>query len=272
MAIGLVHEPNVSTNYYKYATVPLSSFPCTVAAWVYPTDTRDNDWNILQIQDDASSSNYMRLNLSENIDAGVVGRIQIFVNPAAGGGSNSIAFSTAQVTYNAWNHAAATVTDASNRAAFLNGGNKGTSTATPYDLTWANLDSISIGSERDSTPDDGWDGNLAHVAVWNVVLSDAEIALLAKGYPHYMMRPGNLKFYAPLYTALGTSQPEWITGTAGVEAGSPTTEEGPHVWSTGGIIVPRYATSTGPVITDVNTTESWTDGATGLVISGSNFV
>ncbi len=40
------------------------------------------------------------------------------------------------------------------------------------------------------------------------------------------------------------------------------------------IRVPIYApaASGGPIITDVNTTESWTDGDSGLIITGSNFV
>lgn len=269
MAINFGNAINTSTHYYYWSTVPVSAFPVTCAAWCYPDNTNNNDWNILQIQDSASSTNYIRFGIGDSADTGAVGRIQAYLNPAAGGGSNSVAWTSASVTYNAWNHAACKFTSATDRSAYLNGGNKGTD-ADSMTPTWGSLDTISIASERDSTPDDGWSGRLAHVAVWAADLTDAEILLLSKGYPPYLMRTSSLVFYAPLNNT--TTVKDLISNATATTGGTPTNAEGPHVMWYNSIMSPVYATATNPIITDVNTTESWTDGDTGLVIAGSNFV
>ena len=42
------------------------------------------------------------------------------------------------------------------------------------------------------------DGQIAEAAIWNVALTDGEIASLAKGFKPTRIRPQSLVFYAPL--------------------------------------------------------------------------
>jgi len=50
-----------------------------------------------------------------------------------------------------------------------------------------------------------FDGLIAEVGIWDVALTDAEIASLAKGFSPLLVRPQNLKGYWPLW---GTGSPE----------------------------------------------------------------
>lgn len=49
------------------------------------------------------------------------------------------------------------------------------------------------------------DGAIAEVGIWNVALSDSDVALLAKGVSPLMVHPESLVFYAPL---IGQYSPE----------------------------------------------------------------
>ena len=42
------------------------------------------------------------------------------------------------------------------------------------------------------------DGRIAEAAIWNVELTDAEVAILGKGFSPPFIRPESLVFYAPL--------------------------------------------------------------------------
>jgi len=76
----------------------------------------------------------------------------------------------------------------------MDGGNKGTngSSRTPVGIntTW-------LGRFIDSSPQ-RWSGRIAEAAIWNVALSDAEVASLAKGYSPLFIQPTALVAYWPL--------------------------------------------------------------------------
>lgn len=71
------------------------------------------------------------------------------------------------------------------------------------------------GASRDRV----WDGKLAEVAYWNVVLTASEARALAQGYSALKVRPASLQFYYPLYgeqSGSGTEQdwgPSRLEGT-----------------------------------------------------------
>lgn len=67
------------------------------------------------------------------------------------------------------------------------------------------------------TDDDGaaqFQGDMAEVAIWNVVLTAAEVTTLAAGYSPLFIRPHALVFYAPLWGS-ATNEPDLISGTVG---------------------------------------------------------
>jgi len=108
-----------------------------------------------------------------------------------------------------WQHACGVFTSTISRAAFLNGGSKGTDTvsinpaASALDLTRI------IG---------GASGNIAEAAIWNIALSDAEVAILAKPTSPLLIRPESLVFYNPLIRDWGH---DWIGGLAFSITGAP---------------------------------------------------
>lgn len=94
-----------------------------------------------------------------------------------------------------WGHYCATFTSAS-RSAFFNGSNKATTTATnnPTGFTRTQIGARRVGSAIDGF----FNGLIAEVGIWNVVLSDEEVSSLADGISCSLIRPGSLVFYAPL--------------------------------------------------------------------------
>jgi len=84
-------------------------------------------------------------------------------------------------------------------------------------------------------------GKIAYVYAWNRKLNAAEIAAVTA---------------EPYQFFIGT--PEFVA----VEPRSDTFR----------LLEPTAAPATGPVITDVNTTNTWADGATGLVVTGTGFM
>lgn len=69
-------------------------------------------------------------------------------------------------------------------------------------------------------------GAIADVAVWNVALTDAEIASLAKGFSPRRIRPQSLVFYAPLLRNLQDLR----RGLALTAVNSPTVANHPRVY------------------------------------------
>jgi hypothetical protein len=97
---------------------------------------------------------------------------------------------------NKWYHACGIWGGVSNRTVYLDGGGKVTDTDTVGAMT--GHDRTAIGAARDSSPGAYTDGKIAEAAIWNAVLTDAEVIRLAAGYSPSLIRPQNLKFYMPL--------------------------------------------------------------------------
>ncbi len=149
----------------------------------------------------------------------------------SGGGSSA---TSGTVSANTWFHAAGAEVSTTERFCWLNGGSKATNTSTVSPI---GLDRTAIGMQRDSTPSREWDGLIAHVAVWNVVLTDLEIAILAAGVHPLRVRRNALIGYWPLngqspeYDVMGTGINLTLTGTT--VANEPTTLFGNHIVAPG---------------------------------------
>ena len=102
---------------------------------------------------------------------------------------------TVEYTVGVWNHACAVHAASNDRRAYLNGGNKATST---NDRGVSSIDLFTIGALGLATPTAFMSGSIAEAAVWDVALTDAEVAILGLGYSPLMVRPQNLTFYVPL--------------------------------------------------------------------------
>ncbi len=103
---------------------------------------------------------------------------------------------TSNHSLNTWQVASCSFTGDDSIAVYMDGGNKGTYGPTGHGAIDA--DAVAIGVSADSTPYGYASAAIAEVAIWNIELSDAEHALLAKGYSPLFVRPEALVFYAPL--------------------------------------------------------------------------
>lgn len=108
---------------------------------------------------------------------------------------------------------------------------------------------IIIGAHESSRPDDGWNGEIYLSVFFRRALTAAEHAALAAN-PWQIFQPELVPVFA---AAAGGS--ETASGSAALAA----------------LSASGLAERTSIKITDVNTTESWTDGDAGLVITGSGF-
>jgi len=117
-----------------------------------------------------------------------------------------------------WRHAAVTISSAATATLiiYLDGVSDGTTTTT------ATLDNgtqqVTIGAESTGgvpALDEFFNGKIAEVAVWNVALTAAEVAVLADSFSPAFVRPSNLVFYPPL---IGRNSPE--TDLKGIASGT----------------------------------------------------
>ena len=109
---------------------------------------------------------------------------------------------TTGYTANTWHHACAVAASDASRSVYIDGGSKATTTTS---ISVSGEYRISIGRFSDSSPSVYFSGKIAEAAIWNIALSDAEVALLAKAVSPLMVRPEALIFYTPI---IGKYSPE----------------------------------------------------------------
>ena len=171
------------TNQFLEVGSAVVNRPCTMAVFAYLD-------NVMLPKDLVSVSSktalaVLRLNIN-----GTQFRIadQGNVNAVANGGT---------VSANVWNHYAGVFVSGSSRTPYTNGvaGAENTTTVAAITPTFTNIGAFYAGT---ATSIQFMDGLIAEVGIWNVALTAAEIASLAKGMTCDKVRPQSLVFYAPL--------------------------------------------------------------------------
>jgi hypothetical protein len=182
----MAYEFNGTSQYLNTGSTPVTGTPLTIAGWFFPT-----------------AANVSGTICSVGVSSGT-NRQQLFYDPVnfARLAANSLD-NTGQsessinnvVTINAWQHGAGVFTSSTQRLAYHNGtaGTVNTVSKTP-----SGLNTITIGGRWNSTIGNLLNGRIAEVGIWNVALTAAEIASLAKGMTCDKVRPQSLVFYAPL--------------------------------------------------------------------------
>lgn len=191
----------------------LTAVPLTLVAWVKLTAVGTTSRTIVTLRDKDNADvarHCFNLEMS-NLE---------YITARTGAVSNSsVATHIDAVVPGEWTHAAAVFTSATEYKAFKNG--SGTA-ATVTSRVPAGVDSAQVGGSLISTSSVGnpWDGDIAEAAVYNVALTDAEVAMLAAGYSPLMVRPDALVAY---WDIVGNNSPETdgvgrydltLTGTA----------------------------------------------------------
>lgn len=165
--------------------MPITGAPFSMAAWFRP-DT-DTDISMVLTFVDASVGN-QQIRLDVRGDK-VGDPVRAFTFD---GGTGDELSTTTGITANTWHHCCRVDSAVNNRSVFLDGGGKATNTVS---LTPTGIDTMSVGRIGTSTPEVFVEGAVAEVAVWDVALSDAEVAILAAGFSPLFVRPASLKFY-----------------------------------------------------------------------------
>ncbi len=126
-------------------------------------------------------------------------------------------------TLNQWHHLCAVEAASNDRRLYLDGGNKVTdaNSRSPD----GGINRTSIGRFDDNTPGVEMEGDIAHVAVWNVALTDGEVATLAEGVSPLRVRRDSLIAYWPV----GGQSPEAdvVGGLNMIVTGTTVSEEPP---------------------------------------------
>jgi hypothetical protein len=201
-----------SSNRIGITAALVTGAPCTLACWFNSTSLTANQ-NLIALVD-LPNSNYIGLAASGTRAGDPV--------IAYVGGALALASSSTGYSANTWQHAAGVFTSSTSRAAFVNGGSKGTNTTS---VTPTSLVSTALGMFN-AAGSDSMLGALAEVGIWNVALTDDEVASLAKGFSPDQIRPQSLIAYLPL---VRTAQD--IKGNAWTTAGTLTVADHPRVYT-----------------------------------------
>ena len=168
----------------------ITATPLTAFAWFKHEGGGTNDENIMCINDASSAVDYFRFGSEDGGTA-----IMALTGSTAEGVDDAI--STTSVTDSIWNTYICTHSSSTLRDIYLNNAGAGQNT---FDVTPSGLDNFCIGRELDNTDSDSWEGNLAEVAVWDVVISAGHRAMLQAGYSPLCLWDilPNLVIYEPL--------------------------------------------------------------------------
>ena len=203
-----------TTSHLVGGSVPASDEPLTIACWFYFDLASPNTRYSLV---DIHLSTIFAPSFNIGVDGNDTGQIKASSGTAA-------AETSANITVRTWQHACGVFASSTDRRAFLDGGNKGTDSSTSNAST---PDEFTIGRYGGSNPGRQWWGGIAEVGVWNAALSDAEVALLAKGAVPLGVKPQNLVFYAPL---IKDEDLDHVGGISLTPTNSPTTAAHPPVF------------------------------------------
>lgn len=172
-----------SSEYLRVGSAVVAALPMTLSAWFY-SDDGGIDQTLVGISDGVANGFILQ--------AGGVGSNEIIAGSIDGGVAD-YALSTAFWFADTWHHACAVFSTTTLRAAFLDGAGKGTQTDSnnPSGVDQTDIGQIGNGSSYIS-------GRIAEAAIWDVALTDAEVAVLAKGYSPLFVRAQSLVAYWPL--------------------------------------------------------------------------
>lgn len=176
-----------SSQHLELDSPPITAAPFTISAWINSDELTTNQTCIF-IGDKDVADNFWALRLSGATGGDPVSFFAL-------DGTTVSAATSSGYSADTDHHICAVETAADDRAVFIDGGSKGTNATS---VTPAGADRVAIGRSGDSTPGFYMSGNISEVAIWNVALSDAEVALLAKGFSPLFIQPHNLVAYWPL--------------------------------------------------------------------------
>jgi hypothetical protein len=210
-----------SSNYVSLGSGLVTAAPATLACFGRTSVTALSQ-RIMGLHNSASASNrnYLRLGIAASDVPVAVAADASGFDPANG---------PAAISANTWHHFCAVFASTTSRSIYLDGGNKATDTSSRPAPTGINIVSIGVDFVSGSPGNafaSGGTGMIAEAAVWDVALTDEEVAALAKGIPPIMIHPQNLRCYLPLVRSLFDAK-----GNAFAITGSLTPADHPRMYA-----------------------------------------
>jgi hypothetical protein len=179
-------------------TAVVTAAPFTVASW-FNSDSATINQFLVTIGETGTGNNRWFLSV-----AGAVVGDPVQFNAKVT--TDRTCSTTTGYTVGQWHHACGVEASATDRRVFIDGGSKATETTSTVP-TGANRTRIgaSVTNETGTAP---FDGRIAEVVIWNVALSDAEVALISRpGFPQHRYRSGSVVGYWRLGVA--SPEPDW---------------------------------------------------------------
>lgn len=166
----------------------VADYPFTMACWIYPDVVNIEQAPMALIDKDSVNSYFCDLHVYPNGTCG----LRIF-----NGSQYEETTPTGAISASTWTHLCGVYSSSTSRSAFKNGGGKTTGTTS---ATLGNLDRMSVGAMlfQGQSILQPFNGKVAEAAIWNVALSDSEVAQLALGASPSLIRPDSLVMYLPL--------------------------------------------------------------------------
>lgn len=235
---------DASSEFLLYAaTPPVVGAPFSMACWFNSNDQSANQ--CLMSLGDTDAQNTYNMFLRDPGDS----TLAWYIDDTDDGGGSTTAESSIQWSANTLHHACVVEAAANSHAVFLDGGNKGTSATV---RTPAGIDNVAVGAAKwlGRNPDLPMSGLIAEAAIWDIALSDAEVAQLALGYSPLMIRPDALVAYWPLGGIYGVNSGNAANGDIDIVGGfhmdpqnTPSVADHPTtlIYPRGGIVVPGAA-------------------------------
>ena len=190
---------NGSSQYasYEVGNFSITNEPITMACWAVCNVTAGID-TVMQVGSNDEDS-YYRLFFYGTGAGDPIGAQSLKV-----GVSNAFAETTTGYSQSTLHHIAGVFASDISRSVYIDGGSKGIST-TEVVLSVTNPTAAIGALKPTGVATDFLDGTAAECGIWNVVLTDAEVAGLALGYSPLLIRPQSLVAYWPL---IGRTSPE----------------------------------------------------------------
>jgi len=193
----------------QYLQGLISSFSYTthtIAAWVRCADNTADNGAAVSVSSDSTATRYFSLYFYN--DGLVYYQME---------GATAYTGVTKAYSSNTWHSVIGTQTSATSREIYVDGakGTTGTTNSGTLDLSSAKF-SIGQNYYGNTTPADLFEGDVANVGVWNVVLTAAQREALDQGISPYLVAPNSLFQYAELIRPLNQpSNNRLITATNG---------------------------------------------------------
>ncbi len=194
-------QPGSASYSATTTTLPVTAPAFTVSLWFRPdvgsnmtlwaaNSGADTDYWSLQYRGDVTGTEVVGW-IADHLGATAAAYTTTYAPPGTG-----------------WHHVACVEASASSRAVYLDGAGKGTDATS---ISPAGLTRCTVGTFRGALDAFPVEGAVAKVAVFDVALTDAEIAALAAHADPRRMRRGHCVSYLPL-DGDATGEPDLVTG------------------------------------------------------------